>query len=595
MIQTKLSPSRLWLLIATIAGLCTSCSDITDSGGDTSLPDGKYPITFTAAVDGLTVSRAAGKDAWAKDDPIAVSLNESSGSKTYKITDASTGAMEPVNPSDVYYWKTNTEELKILAWYPAEAVTAKDISDQSQGFADFDYLKAKTTAKFSATGAVSLSFVHQMAKVTCTLTTDNSTTTDVTKATVSIYGYTKASFTKGIVGKVENSNGWITPTSDKQVLVVPQDMKGQQFIRVTISGREYFYKPGENEANLEAGKQYNYAIKVNEMGLESVTINTYPSWTEGSSAGGGEGTEATFHVYLPEGHGLIADNIKGATQIGTSNVYEISDHGNTFSISYTLIDDNTPKGYLIAKGMGDCKGEVSDGSSGGRTYSFTYSNIRSDISLVYTFYPEVGYYYYADGTCSPTYNGSGSPACIGVVFKAGAGEGDNVLNYAPNTFTDNVIHGYVVALSDAHTGTCAWGGDGVLIGTSTNQDDFAGYSNTQKIIAKAIEGGHLKPNSAANDYPAAYYISEYDNTVKAPANTSGWYFPSTGQLKEVYRVKDNIHTDVLTLQSGDYLSSSEYERGYPAYNVGYVSFNNGTSGYKEKDDGPAYVRAILTF
>jgi len=33
MIQTKLSPSRLWLLIATIAGLCTSCSDITDSGG----------------------------------------------------------------------------------------------------------------------------------------------------------------------------------------------------------------------------------------------------------------------------------------------------------------------------------------------------------------------------------------------------------------------------------------------------------------------------------------------------------------------------------------------------------------------------------
>ncbi len=591
MIQTKLSPSRLWLLIATIAGLCTSCSDITDSGGDTSLPDGKYPMTFSAAVDGLTVSRTtSGKDAWTKDDPIAVSINESSDSKTYQITDASTGAMEPVNPSDVYYWKTNTEELKILAWYPAEAVTAKDISDQSQGFADFDYLKAEKTAKFSAGGVVSLSFAHQMAKVTYTLTTDNSTTTDVTKATVSIYGYTKASFAKGIVGKVENSNGWITPTTDKEVLVVPQDMKGQQFIRVTISGREYFYTPGENDANLEAGKQYNYTIKVNETGLESVTVNTYPSWTEGSSAGGGEGTEATFRVYLPEDHGLTADNVTGATQVGTSNVYEISNHSKTFSISYTLTGSGPSKGFFISKGLGDCK-VVSHADSGGQTYTFTYSNIRTDIWLVRTSYAEVGYYYYADGTCSPTYNSSGSPACIGVVFKVGAADGDNVPNYAPNAFTDNVIHGYVVALRDAHTGTCIWGGKGTLIGTSTNQDDFAGYSNTQKVIAEAIKRGQLKPDGKADRcYPAAYYISEYRKIVKVPANTSGWYFPSTGQLKEIYNAKDNIHTDVLMLQSDEYLSSSEYSN----YTVGYVSFNDGTSGYREKHD-LRYVRAILTF
>jgi len=544
-------------------------------------------MTFSAAVDGLTVSRASGKDAWTKDDPIAVSLNESSDSKTYKIADASNGTMEPVNPSDVYYWKTNTEELKISAWYPAEDVTTKDISDQSQGFADFDYLKAETTAKFSATGAVSLSFVYQMSKVTYTLTTDDSSITDLTKATVSIYGYTQVSFAKGIVtGSV---NGWITPTTDGQVLVVPQDMTGQKFIRVTISGREYFYTP-ENDANLEAGKQYNYTIKVNEKGLESVTINTYPSWTEGGSAGGDEGTEATFRVYLPEDHGLTADNITGATQVGTSNVYEISNHSKTFSISYTVTGSDPLKGFFISKGLGDCK-VVSDAGTSGRTYTFTYSNIRTDISLVRTSYVEVGYYYYADGTCSPTYNSSGSPACIGVVFKVGAADGDNVPNYAPNTFNDNVIHGYVVALRDAHTGTCIWGGKGTLIDTSTNQDDFAGYSNTQKVIAEAIKRGQLKPNGREDRcYPAAYYISEYRKTVKVPANTSGWYFPSTGQLKEVYRVKDNIHTDVLMLQSDEYLSSSEYSN----YTVGYVSLNDGTSGYREKHD-LRYVRAILTF
>lgn len=593
---SKLITLRDLALAGILCLAAASCSDDSDNR----LPDGKYPITFTAAVDGLAVSRATtdanGETLWTEGDQIAVSLNESSDSKTYQITNTSNGAMEPVSPDDVYYWKTTTEELKIQAWYPAASATNVDISDQSQGFVDFDCLKAETTAKFSATDVVALSFEHQMAKVTCTLTTDNDIT-DITHATVSFYGYTTASFEKGTVTAGSGSSkGWITSTSGKEAVVVPQEIKGQQFIRVTISGRDYFYTSGENDPDLEAGKRYDYTIKVNEKGLESVTINTYPSWTDDSSVEGGEGTEATFHVYLPESHGLTADNIKGATQVASSsNVYEIIDR-NTFSISYTLTDDNTSKGYLIAKGIGDCKGVVSHNTSGGRTYTFTYSNIRSDISLVYTFYPEVGYYYYADGTCSPTYNSSGSPACIGVVFKVGAGEGDNVLNYAPNTFTDNVIHGYVVALSDAHTGTCAWGGDGVLIGTSTNQDDFAGYSNTQKIIAKAIEGGHLKPNSAANDYPAAYYISEYDNTVKAPANTSGWYFPSTGQLKEVYRVKDNIHTDVLTLQPGDYLSSSEYDRGSPAYNVGFVSFGTlNTNTDKEKDTAPAYVRAILTF
>lgn len=572
------------------------CTD--DADNDNRLPDGKYPITFSAAVDGLAVSRATtdanGETLWTEGDRIAVSLNESSDSKTYQITNASTGAMEPVTPDDMLCWKTSTEELKIQAWYPATSATNVDISDQSQGFVDFDCLKAETTAKFSATDAVALSFEHQMAKVTCTLTTDNDIT-DITHATVSFYGYTTASFEKGTVTAGSGSSkGWITSTSGKEAVVVPQEIKGQQFIRVTISGREYFYTSGENDPDLEAGKRYDYTIKVNETGLESVTIDTYPSWTDGSSVGGGEGTETKCHVYLPEGHGLTADNITGATQVASSsNVYEISDR-NTFSISYTLTDDNALNGFLIAKGIGDCKGVVSHNTSGGRTYTFTYSNIRSDISLVYTFYPEVGYYYYADGTCSPTYNNGSSPACIGIVFKVGAGEGDNISNYAADTFTDNVIHGYVVALSDAHAGTCTWGGKGTLIGTSTNQNDFAGYSNTQKIIAKAIEGGHLKPDDGINDYPAAYYISEYDKTVQTPTNTSGWYFPSTGQLKEVYRVKDNIHTDVLTLQSDDYLSSSEYDRGYIAFNVGYVSFRDGTSEYREKD-ASKYVRAILTF
>lgn len=46
--------------------------------------------------------------------------------------------------------------------------------------------------------------------------------------------------------------------------------------------------------------------------------------------------------------------------------------------------------------------------------------------------------------------------CIGIVFKVGAGAGDNVGNYN-FFFMDNTIHGYVVALNDANDNAGAWG------------------------------------------------------------------------------------------------------------------------------------------
>lgn len=227
------------------------------------------------------------------------------------------------------------------------------------------------------------------------------------------------------------------------------------------------------------------------------------------------------------------------------------------------------------------------------SYKSTYSNIRSDLELVYCDYVEVGDYYNNDGVWSKYYDGTKS---IGIVFKVGAAQGDVASNY-DGKLTDG-IHGYVVALQDAHVGKCAWGGDGVEIGTSINQSDFSGYSNSKKIIEKAEEGGHLKPNDPKSDYPAMYYITEYQKEAVI-SNSSGWYFPSTGQLIALYKANGDISTNLATagvsFQKDDYLSSSEFDRGYIAFNVGYVSFNDGNAGWKEKDTQPCYIRAILTF
>ncbi|MCD7923408.1 MAG: fimbrillin family protein [Bacteroides sp.] len=354
MIQTKLYPSRLCLLMAAIAGLCTSCSDITDSGGNTSLPDGRYPMTFSAAVDGLTVSRAAtGKDTWTVNDEIAISVDGGTSNEKYKITSISstdgTGTLSPSTTGECCYWQQNKGQ-QILAWYPAvgapdpsanPSTSYVDISNQQNGFSDFDYLTANVTTNFT-TDAVSLSFKHQMAKVICTLAAgEGINDTDLQSAEVKISGYTQVTFTKGTLSGI-GDNGWITPGSDKEALVVPQDMAGKQFIKVTVgtgnTARDYYYTPGENNAALESGKAYTYAITVTKTGLEVTVTGNGASWGSESSLGDSSPSEIAYQVTIPQVEGMPIFTKTNLSSKAKDDIYTVSDA--SFSISYTVPTDD---------------------------------------------------------------------------------------------------------------------------------------------------------------------------------------------------------------------------------------------------------------
>lgn len=62
------------LLAIAATGTLASCSEEVPEGD--SLPDGKYPMTFTAAVEGVAKPRAVttiqGKDAWTVNDQIGI-------------------------------------------------------------------------------------------------------------------------------------------------------------------------------------------------------------------------------------------------------------------------------------------------------------------------------------------------------------------------------------------------------------------------------------------------------------------------------------------------------------------------------------------
>ena len=199
--------------------------------------------------------------------------------------------------------------------------------------------------------------------------------------------------------------------------------------------------------------------------------------------------------------------------------------------------------------------------------------------------------------------------CIAIVFHAGHHEND-ASDYSATGIGQQKCHGYAIALQDATNGYCQWGVYGTELGCcptdgsgnkqnnySTPDIDWSGYAWTQKIIAAAGGTGNL---NAAEDsgYPATYYaVVDYASKVPSPANSSGWFLPSIGQMWNVYQNRTSLFdgkTVVSGLKSDWYWSSSE-RYFYPADRALCVDVTNGTvfSNFKYYSD--SYVRPVLAF
>ena len=635
----KSNPFR-HLAVAVFACLmAASCSDVTDDG--TALPDGKYPMTFTASVDGLSApnpaSRATtgadGKTSWAVNDPVAISMDGGADHKVYKISDAGTGAMIP--DGETLYWSKQQETL--AAWYPVSCIIGNNtgngevsITDQSSGFGTLEnilHAPAKDYT-YSSGGSVAFVFRHALAKVKVALKKgDGIEESDLSNATVRLTGYTAGSLGyDGMTGS-EGSNGDIIPKAETPAgggaatytaLVIPQQMQGKKFIKVTIgsggAARDYYYIPaGSTDANLEAGKQYNYTITVKKTGLvvESVTA----SWDD--SATDGDAANATFRIHLAafsapaNTSNYAVTDADGSPLTASNGVYTAS--SSAINISLSAEDGYTLKKFLTKVTAGICKQKAAY-IADTRTYTYTFYDIHSDLWLdgiqaeaetAGTSLPtlNVGDYYYVDGTWSSTLL---EKPCIGIVFKVGASGNDQLSNYEGNK--PGAIHGYVVALQDALSTAGNWGTRGVDTPIANVENAsvtaYTGYSDTKTIIS-TYSGG-----STWSDYQVFKSIVDYRTNVPAPGTSSDWYLPSLAQLGDVYNALGTIGTPLATAGQdfttdastdyGWYWTSSEMKNsGWDAW---HVSFRDGSKGSNAKDGTnyangkrACYARAILTF
>lgn len=275
--RSKKYPIRNMAVVLLACMGFASCTqdELTEQG--TALPDGAYPLTFTAVQTAPTdapqtrVSENPDGESstWREGDKIKVTVSDNGNKMETTCTLDASGNITEYDPQ--LYWQ-NTKSATINAWYSniakqqeATATNTVSLADQSKGLAYV--LKAEElTANYQTTSEeMKLKFHHQLAKVRVKL--EGEKAEDV--KSVQVKGHTSCTVTDGDVKG--SGNGYITMRQNGEYYeanLVPSAITANDFIRLndevqaTIDG---------TITRLEAGHMYTFTIDVKPAGPSVIT------------------------------------------------------------------------------------------------------------------------------------------------------------------------------------------------------------------------------------------------------------------------------------------------------------------------------------
>ena len=249
-------------LLASIL-LLGACSKEEGNGGQI-LPDGQYPMTFTAT--GITLSvetKATTDNDWQGVDQVAIQVGDEM--KPYTVNPSDNYQTAELTSDNPFYWQS-TDPITVSAWWPytdgstamPQVVVQADQSTEAN-FHSSDYICAEQQA-ITFDGPHALQFTHRTAKVVVNPLElgDGMTDIELEGATIALTG----------VSTGQATDATVTPYGNTTALLPPQTIAaGQPFIQVTLKGGStYSYCPKE-AVELKAGYQYTYTITVHKTGL----------------------------------------------------------------------------------------------------------------------------------------------------------------------------------------------------------------------------------------------------------------------------------------------------------------------------------------
>ncbi len=202
---------------------------------------------------------------------------------------------------------------------------------------------------------------------------------------------------------------------------------------------------------------------------------------------------------------------------------------------------NISKEILNKNGTTIPKSYVSGGASFPSMENITSSISQAENEKAIAFKSDysdlkIGDYVYEDGTFS--HKQYGGKTAIGIVFS---------LKTSPTEKAKGYTHGQFVALEDA--GETDWGKEELDLPTPHN--NIVMNLNTNAIIQevkKDIDGYRYSNSPLVSDFNAFKAASKYN--AKLPANTTGWYLPSVGQMAAIL---ENIEGYKLGIPANGYV------------------------------------------
>lgn len=175
----------------------------------------------------------------------------------------------------------------------------------------------------------------------------------------------------------------------------------------------------------------------------------------------------------------------------------------------------------------------------------------------------VGDYVLADGSILPgerELSDELKEHLVGIVFYVGQHENDNT-DYVNTNIKSSECHGYAISAKSLGEVYC-WGPqEEEGFHTSDPENDWNGYTWTQTIFRKT---------AGQSEHKYKVFAAVQNAKAQPPVNSTGWYLPSAGYIREISRAADRTHGEggniMRQMCKLDYCTSTE-NHSYPNVKV----------------------------
>lgn len=291
--------NKTTLLIAIAALMTAACTQIENPVEE------RTPVELQYTTVNATETRAAqnlNEGSFASGESVKVRIsNTGAGEWTdYDFTTGNAGAMSPAGT--VPYYPAGSQNIDIVAYYPASAGTSFSVQADQTADADYkasDLMFASVTDQAKQSEAVNLAFSHKMAKLNVNITAGSGVTTISGVSILNVKPTVSFDQATGAVGTAGGSASTIAMSNNGAACIPAQTIDGGLLSIVTDKGTATYTVASKEFA---AGQQYTLNITVNLRNIGAA--NAISGWTsEGTVTVVAERPSIAGHEYVEMGDG----------------------------------------------------------------------------------------------------------------------------------------------------------------------------------------------------------------------------------------------------------------------------------------------------